>query len=194
MEILRIGTDFSDEAAYSFVMDNFSGRMTAETVGVLQYTRRRALERIGKTRNMLENKATSEKRTVNENSTSAPPLKTPTKPNKIMAFGVAHHPTPFLFLSLKNPCINASIVYQSCTYPAACHTLPHCRQIQQRHHYADIDVSRLNHAVRFATRRALRRLQQEEYRSAARRTVSSENVAELLPALRHHRHGQRKQR
>ena len=31
MGILRIGTDFSDEATYSFVMDNFSGRMTAET-------------------------------------------------------------------------------------------------------------------------------------------------------------------
>ena len=74
MEILRIGTDFSDEAAYSFVMDNFSGRMTAETVGVLQYTRRRALERIEKTRNMLENKAISVKRTVNENSMSAPPI------------------------------------------------------------------------------------------------------------------------
>lgn len=31
MEILRSGTDFSEEAAYSFVMDNFLGRMTAET-------------------------------------------------------------------------------------------------------------------------------------------------------------------
>ena len=31
MEILRIGTDFSDEAAYSFVKDNFICRLTAET-------------------------------------------------------------------------------------------------------------------------------------------------------------------
>ena len=33
------------------------------------------MERIGKARNMLENKAISEKRTVNENSLSAPPNK-----------------------------------------------------------------------------------------------------------------------
>ena len=31
------------------------------------------MEKIGKARNMLENKAISEKRTVNENSMSAPP-------------------------------------------------------------------------------------------------------------------------
>jgi hypothetical protein len=37
------------------------------------------LERIGEARNMLENKAISEKRTVNENSLSGPPLETQPK-------------------------------------------------------------------------------------------------------------------
>ena len=41
------------------------------------------MERIGEARNMLENKAISEKRTVNENSLSGPPI--------IYRWGGVHH-------------------------------------------------------------------------------------------------------